>query len=262
VGEDLQQVEFERALFRTVSGMCALPGFTQLLCFRFIRRERVHQRGIADAKLQRYSIHEIRPAVPEGTRVKVDILANTDLRVEPSRALHTFTTQDAGAGNQQGAAEHHACGEGPFGAESTAQQRAPRRIVEELAFVAQLRFRSIAEGFDSTEHDTDFGVLEEYLLYGSIVPFGDNVVVIQEMYESSPRKRPTQVPNGAWHASGRHRIFQVSHPGIADALNDLLSGRFRTVIDNDNLDQHACLVENTGDGLAKLLRASKCRDDD
>jgi hypothetical protein len=94
------------------------------------------------------------------------------------------------------------------------------------------------------------------------VPFGDNVVVIQEMYESSPRKRPTQVPNGAWHASGRRRIFQVSHPGIVDAFNDLLSGRFRAVIDNDDLDQYACLAENAGDGLAELLRASKCRDDD
>src|SRR5215467_4389091 len=97
-----------------------------------------------------------------------------------------------------------------------------RRIAEELTLVAQLRLRSVPERLDAPKHDTDLGMGREYLPHGSVVPFGNDVVVVQKVYQNPLREGPTQVPNGARHTSGWRWIFHVVYTGVVDTCNDRL----------------------------------------
>src|SRR5262249_46427497 len=146
---------------------------------------------------------------------------------------------DAVAADQHAGAKHHASSESPCRAEPAGQPRPPRRAGEVRALMLHLLFWRIAERLDAAEHDANIRAFGENFRDGGVMPFRNDVVVVQKMDEISLRERPAQVPDLARYASGRHWIFQVSHPGVTDTFNDALGGRFRTVVDDNDFHRYA-----------------------
>src|SRR6266436_1539981 len=222
----------------------------------------MHQRGLADTIADRGAVEKKHTAFPHGANMKIRIFHQPDRWVEAAQPFDTFTPDDGRTADQNCLIEEHAPGKSKAGAESAAQGSLTRRVSEVLTFVIQLRRRSIAERFDSTENEADGRVRRECSFDRRIMSFSDDVVVVQEVYKLTFCQGPSDVPHHTGDPPGRVGISQIGYPWVLESSRRLFSGSLRAVVDDEDLDSRVVLPKHAGYRCAEFARTAKRRNDD
>ena len=137
----------------------------------------------------------------------------------------------------------------------------PRRVGEIAALALKLLFGAIAKRFYVAEHETDPGMALEGGLYGSVVSFGHNIVVVKEMDVGSASVRPTQIADNAGDAPRCWSVAEIGDAWILELLHHLPRRSVGTIVDHQYVECHPGLTKYAGQCLCQLYVPAKRRDD-
>ena len=122
----------------------------------------------------------------------------------------------------------------------------PRRLGEVTTLLLQLFFGAVAKRFYAAEHETDPGMAFEGGLYGSVVPFGHNIIVVKEMDVGCSRVRPTQIADNAGDTPRWCTVAEIGDAWILELLYHLPRGSVRTIVDHEDVERHTDLAKYAG----------------